>query len=139
MSRRYSSEREEKLLEDLINLVTLIKNARVREDLINYGGLFSPNGTDAVQIIAGVSGKKIKVWNAGFHALVDGNHYFYFGKSTTPPSLPANKVFLISAKLGHYRQTFSQPQIGAAGEGLYFYSSVSETNMPIDVGYVQEA
>jgi len=135
MPRGYSSEREEKLLEDLINLVS----ARIREDLISYGGLFSPNGTVAVQIISGVPGKKIKVWHAGFHALVDGNHYFYFGTDTTPPTLPANKVFLISAKLGHYRQTFTQPQIGAAGDGLYFFSSVSETNMPIDVGYVQEA
>jgi len=113
-------------------------NKPEREDKISYGGLFSPNGSVAVQIVAGSTGKVIKVYNAGYHCAANGTHYFYFGTSTTPPTLPASKTFLFCITSGHFRETYSQPDPSATGDGLYFFSSVAETNMSIDVGYVQE-
>jgi len=104
-----------------------------REDLTSLGGVASPNNA-GVQIIAGSGGKKIKVYDAGFHGAVDGLHYFYFGTSTTSTT----KRFCTVNKLGLIHETFVQPRIGNSGDGLYLFSSVAETNMPYDVGYVQE-
>jgi len=105
-----------------------------REDLTSLGNVASPNNA-GVQIIAGVTGQKIKVYDAGYHGAVDGLHYFYFGTSTTATA----KRFCTMNLKGLVHKTFVQPRIGGAGDGLYLFSSVSETNMPYDVGYVQEA
>jgi hypothetical protein len=108
-----------------------------REDLTSYAGLYSPNAA-GVQVIAGVANKKIKVKAAGYHSTVTGTHYLYFGTSTTPPTLPTTKVFLVSLTTGHYRQTKFDPDVGAAGDGLYIYSANAESNMSVDVQAVQE-
>ncbi|MBU1066967.1 hypothetical protein KKE60_04235, partial [Patescibacteria group bacterium] len=105
-----------------------------REDLISLGGVVSPNNA-GVEIVAPSGTLKVKVYDAGYHGAVDGLHYFYFGTDTT-----ATTKRLLTANLkGLVHKTFVQPRIGAAGDGLYLFSSVSETNMPYDVGYVQEA
>jgi hypothetical protein len=110
-----------------------------REDLTGgEGGTYSPNNA-GVQVIAGVSGKYIKVFAAGYEILAAGLHYFYYGTSTTPPTLPSPKAFLLGSAVGRNRQTFTNPMnTGAAGDSLYIYSIVSETNMPVDVQAVVE-
>jgi len=110
-----------------------LKTQPEREDLTSLGGLVSPNNA-GIQIVAGTSGQKIKVYDAGYHGAVDGLHYFYFGTSTTPTT----KRFCIFNTKGLIHQTFVQPRVGDAGDGLYLFSSVSETDMPYDVGYVKE-
>jgi len=105
-----------------------------REDLTNLGGVASPNNA-GVQVVAGVAGQKVKVYDAGYHAGQDGLHYFYFGTTTTSTTrrlCTCNKALLI-------HKTFVQPRIGNSGDGLYIFSSVAETNMPYDIGYVQQA
>jgi len=104
-----------------------------REDLTILGGTASPNNA-GVQLIAGAGGQKIKVYDAGFHGAVDGLHYFYFGTSTTPTT----KRFCTANLKGLVHKTFVQPRVGADGDSLYLFASVSETNMPYDVGYVKE-
>jgi hypothetical protein len=104
-----------------------------RKDIINKGDVASPNAA-GVPLVAGVSGQKISVYDAGFHAAVDGLHYFYFGTNTTPTT----KRFCTSNLKGLVHKSFVQPRTGGEGDGLYLYSSVAETNMPYDVGYVQE-
>jgi len=113
---------------------TNLKTQPEREDIISLGGTVSPNGA-GVQVIAGVAGQRIKVYDAGFHGAVDGLHYFYFGTSTTP----STKRFCTSSLKGLVHETFVQPRVSEAGEGLYLFCSVAETDMPYDVGYVQEA
>lgn len=110
-----------------------LKAQTEREDLISYGGVASPNNA-GVLIVAGETGKKIKVYDAGYEAGVDGLHYFYFGTSTTP----TNKRFCTSNKAGLIHKTFSHPRVGDEGDSLYLFSSVQETNMPYDIGYVKE-
>jgi hypothetical protein len=105
-----------------------------RQDVLSLGGVVSPNNA-GVQLVAGVSGERVKVYDAGFHGAVDGLHYFYFGTSTAPTT----KRFCVSDLKGLVHKTFVQPRVGADGEGLYLFSSVAETDMPYDVGYVQEA
>jgi len=104
-----------------------------REDLSSLGSVASPNNA-GVLIVAGVTGQKIKVYDAGFHGAVDGLHYFYFGTSTSPTTA---RFCSVNSK-GFVHKTFVQPRVGASGDGLYLFSSVAETNMPYDVGYVQE-
>ena len=113
---------------------TALKVQPEREDLVSLGGVVSPNNA-GVQIVAGESGKKIKVFDAGYHAGAEGLHYFYFGTSTTATT----KRFLTNEKDFLLHKTFVQPRIGAAGDGLYLFSAVAETDMPYDVGYVIEA
>jgi hypothetical protein len=108
-----------------------------REDLTVKTGAYSPNGA-GVLVIAASGTTKIKIYAAGYHSTVDGNHFLYFGTSTTAPTLPATKVFLASLKAGHYRQTFIQPLVSAAGDALYVYSASAETNMLVDVEFIQE-
>lgn len=107
-----------------------------REDLISLAGVVSPNAA-GVQIVAGTGGQKIKVYDCALHAAVAGLHYFYFGTSTTPPT-PLTAFGTINSA-GLVQKTFVQPRVSAAGDNLYIYSSVSETNMPYDLGYVKEA
>jgi len=104
-----------------------------REDLTSLGSVASPNAA-GVQIIAGTAGQKIKVYDAGYEALADGEHYFYFGTDTTPTSTR----FCVCKTKGVVRASFVQPRISGGGDSLYVYSSVAETNMPYDVGYVKE-
>jgi len=104
-----------------------------REDLTSLGGTASPNNA-GVQLIAPNGTKKVKVYDAGFCGAVDGTHYFYFGTDTNATT----KRFCTINKLGVMHQTFVQPRVSAASDGLYLFSSVSETNMPYDVGYVLE-
>jgi hypothetical protein len=117
---------------------TNLTNKPEREDLTIYGGTFSPNGTGGTQVVAGVAGKQIKVFMAGMEILTPGLHYFYFGSSTTPPTLPANKVFLAGSAVGRNRQTFTNPMVSGSGDSLYLFSAVAETNMPADIAYAQE-
>jgi len=107
-----------------------------REDILSLGGVASPSGA-GVLIAAGAAGQKIKVYDAGYHALnttTDGLHCFYFGTTTT---LTATR-FCSMNKAGVIHKTFVQPRIGTNGQNLYLYSAVAETNMPYDIGYVKE-
>lgn len=113
---------------------TSLKVQPEREDLTSLGGTASPNNA-GVQLVAPNGTKKVKVYDAGFCGAVDGTHYFYFGTDTNATT----KRFCTINKLGVIHQTFVQPRVSAASDGLYLFSSVSETNMPYDVGYVIEA
>lgn len=104
-----------------------------REDLTNLGDVASPNNA-GVQLIAPSGSLKVKVFDAGFCGAVDGVHYFYFGTSTSPTT---RRLCTINTK-GVMHQTFVQPRVSNAADGLYLFSSVSETNMPYDLNYVQE-
>lgn len=104
-----------------------------REDLVSLGGVASPNAA-GVQIVAANGQKKIKVYDCGYEALAAGLHYFYFGTSTAATT----QRFLTRQTIGAILKTVVQPRVSAAGDGLYLYSAVSETNMPYDVGYIQE-
>jgi hypothetical protein len=111
-----------------------------REDLISDGFIISPNAA-GVKLISGVQGLKIKIFKWGYHSTVDGQHFFYFGTSTTAPTLGTSqtkKVFGVSLKTGHYRQTSISPDVSGAGDDLYFYSANAESNMSVDFQYVQE-
>ncbi len=105
-----------------------------RKDITSLGDVASPNAA-GVQLIVGVSGKRISVYDAGFHGGVDGLHYFYFGTGMSPTT---KRFCSLNAK-GVVHKSFVQPRTGDDGDGLYLYSSVAETSMPYDVGYVQEA
>jgi hypothetical protein len=105
-----------------------------REDLVSLGGVVSPNNA-GVLIVTGVAGQKIKVYDAGYHAGAEGLHYFYFGTTTSATT----KRFLTNNKDFLAHKTFVHPRIGAAGDSLYLFSAVAETNMPYDIGYVIEA
>jgi len=111
-----------------------LKTQPEREDLTSLGGTASPNNA-GVQIVSGTAGQKIKVYDAGYHGAVAGLHYFYFGTSTTATT----KRFCTYNAAGLIHQTFVQPRIGDAGDSLYIFASVSESNMPYDIGYVKEA
>jgi len=104
-----------------------------RKDIVSLGGIVSPNAA-GVQLIAGVPGQKISVYDAGFHGAVDGLHYFYFGTGTSPTT----KRFCTVNLKGLVHKSLVQPRTGGDGDGLYLYSSVAETNMPYEVGFVQE-
>jgi hypothetical protein len=106
-----------------------------REDLISLGGTVSASAGSGVQIIAGVSGKVIKVYDAGFDALTAGLHHFYFGTGTSPTS---KRFCTRQSGTGPIHQSFEMPRCGSAGSGLYLYCGVAETNIPYDLGYVQE-
>lgn len=111
-----------------------------REDLTTSAWIVSPNAA-GVQLIAGVAGKQIKLFKWGYHSTVDGQHFLYFGTSTTAPTLgtsPTNKAFGVSLKTGHYRQTEIHPEVSAAGDGLYLYCANQESSMSADAQYVQE-
>jgi len=111
-----------------------------REDLTSYAALISPNGA-GVQLIAGSGSLKIKVKKWGYQSTVAGQHFFYFGTSTTAPTLsatPTAKVFGVQFTAGTYRQTSTDPDVGAAGDGLYFYSANAESNMTVEWQSVQE-
>ena len=112
---------------------TSLKVQPEREDLISLGGTASPNNA-GVQLIAPSGSLKVKVYDAGYHGAVDGTHYFYFGTTTSATT----KRFCTANLKGLMHKTFVQPRVSAAGDGLYLFSSVSETNMPYDVGYVIE-
>jgi hypothetical protein len=106
-----------------------------REDLISLGGTVSASAGSGVQIIAGVSGKVIKVYDAGFDALTAGLHHFYFGTSTSPTS---KRFCTRQSGTGPIHQTFEMPRCSSAGSALYLYCGVAETNLPYDLAYVQE-
>lgn len=74
------------------------------------------------------------VFDAGYHALADGLHYFYFGTGTGPTL----HRFLSIDGTGVMVKTLVHPRVSNVGEGLYLYSSVAETDMPYDVGYLRE-
>jgi len=109
-----------------------------RQDLTSIAGQYSPNAA-GVQVVAGVSGKQIKVFVAAYEILAAGLHCFYFGTGTSMPAgLPNKYAFLLASAVGRTRQLYGNPIIGSAGSGLYLYSTVSESNMPADVQFVQE-
>jgi len=106
---------------------------KTREDLISYGSVASPNNNGAL-LIAGSEGMQIKVYDAGYHAGVDGLHYFYFGTSTSPTT----KRFCTMNKALPMHKTFVCPRVSEEGDSLYLYSSVNDINIPYDLGYVKE-
>jgi hypothetical protein len=106
-----------------------------REDLTSLGGVVSPSAGAGVQVIDGAAGKVVKVYDAGYDALTAGLHYFYFGTNTSPTT---KRLCVRQTGTGAIHQTYVQPRCGAPGDGLYLYSAVAETNIPYDVGYVQE-
>jgi len=115
---------------------TSLKTQPEREDLVSLGGAVNITGGSGTQIIAGVSGQYVKVFDAGYDALTAGLHYFYFGTSSTPTT---RRLLTRQSGTGAILKSFSQPRKGDLADGLWLYSSVSETNLPYDVGYVQEA
>ena len=104
-----------------------------REDLTSLGGVASPNNA-GVQLVAPSGSLKVKVYDAGYEVLAAGLHYFYFGTTTAATT----KRFVTRSTTGAILKSFVQPRVSAAGDGLYLFSAVSETNMPYDVGYVLE-
>jgi hypothetical protein len=109
---------------------TSLKVQPEREDIVSLGGVASPNAA-GVQIVAASGSLVPKVYDAEYEGLADGLHYFYFGTDTNPTT----KRFLSRNTKGVNSKTFVQPRVGAAGDGIYLYASVSETNMPYDLGY----
>jgi hypothetical protein len=93
----------------------------------------APNNA-GVLLFASGSGLKVKVYSAGYSSPLNVKHCFYFGNTTT---LTAN-AFLVTSGSGTYRQTYVQPVVSAASQGLYIWSSGSESNMDVDVEYVLE-
>lgn len=112
---------------------TNLKTQPEREDIVSLGGVASPSAA-GVQIVAASGSLVPKVYDAEYEGLADGLHYFYFGTSTTPTT----KRFLSRKTKGVNSKTFVQPRVGDAGDGIYLYSSVAETNMPYDLGYKLE-
>jgi len=112
---------------------TSLKVQPEREDIVSLGGVASPSAA-GVQIVAASGSLVPKVYDAEYEGLADGLHYFYFGTSTSPTT----KRFLSRNTKGVNSKTFVQPRVGAAGDGIYLYSSVAETNMPYDLGYKLE-
>jgi hypothetical protein len=112
---------------------TSLKVQPEREDGISLGGVASPNAA-GVKILDASGTTKIKVFDAGFCGAVAGVHYFYFGTSTAPTT----RRFCTINTVGAMQKTFVQPRVSNASDALYLYASVSETNMPYDLNYVQE-
>jgi hypothetical protein len=112
-----------------------------REDMTSQAAVISPSAA-GVQLVAASGSTKIKVFKWGYQSTVAGQHFFYFGTSTTAPTLsatPTSKVFGVSLTAGHYRQSNSpNPDVSGAGDALYFYSASAESSMTVDYGYVQE-
>ena len=104
-----------------------------REDIISLGGVASPNAA-GVQIVAPSGSLKPKVYDCEYEVLAAGLHYFYFGTTTAATT----KRFLTRQTIGVNSKSFVQPRVGEAGDGIYLYSAVSETNMPYDIGYALE-
>jgi len=104
-----------------------------REDLINLGGVVSPNNA-GVQIVAPSGQLKVKVFDAGYEAVTAGLHYFYFGTSTTATT----RRFCTRQTVGVRAQSFPNPRVSNAADGLYLFSAVNDPNIPYDVNYVQE-
>jgi hypothetical protein len=114
---------------------TSLKVQPEREDIVSLGGVASPSAA-GVQLVAPNGTKVPKVYDAEYEGFADGLHYFYFGTTTSPTT----KRFLSRGTAGVNSKTFnsSAPRVGAAGDGIYLYASVSETNMPYDLGYTLE-
>jgi len=112
---------------------TALKMQPEREDLTSLGGVASPSAA-GVQIVAPDGTKKPKVYDCEYEVLAAGLHYFYFGTTTTATT----KRFLTRQTVGVNSKSFVQPRVGEAGDGIYLYSAVAETNMPYDLGYVLE-
>lgn len=112
---------------------TNLKTQPEREDLVSLGGVASPNAA-GVQILAPSGQLKPKVYDCEYEVLAAGLHYFYFGTSTAATT----KRFLTRTTVGVNSKSFVQPRVGEAGDGIYLYSAVAETNMPYDLGYVLE-
>jgi len=94
----------------------------------------APNNA-GVLLFASGSGLKVKVYSAGYSCNQNCFHCFYFGNTTTLTTAS----FMMTSGSGTYRQTFFQPLTSANSQGLYIWSSGSETNMAVDVQYVLEA
>ena len=105
-----------------------------REDGINLGGTASPNNA-GVQIVAPSGTLKPKVFDCGYEVVTAGLHYFYFGTSTAATT----RRFCSRQTVGMVRQSFVQPRVGNAGDGIYLFSAVSDANIPYDLNYVLEA
>jgi hypothetical protein len=112
---------------------TSLKVQPEREDIVSLGGVASPSAA-GVEIVPASGSLVPKVYDAEYEGFADGLHYFYFGTSTSPTT----KRFLSRGTKGVNSKTFVQPRVGAAGDGIYLYSSVAETNMPYDLGYKLE-
>jgi hypothetical protein len=123
-------------------IITSFINAPLnpRPDAISFGGTVSPNGSAGVQVVAGIAALQIKVYAAAYEILTAGEHFYYFGTSTTAPTVTGGvaNVFLSANAVGRTRQLYLNPMIGPSGNGLYLMSAVSDSGMPFDVQYVQE-
>jgi hypothetical protein len=95
------------------------------------GSLVSPNAA-GVLLFASGSGKRVKVYSAGYYSPASTWHFFYFGNTTAPT---ANR-FLVGSGSGAARQTFITPVMSNVNQSLYYYDSGSAANTMIDVGYV---
>lgn len=112
---------------------TSLKVQPEREDLISFGGNYTPNAV-AVEVVAPSGSLKPKIYDVSFECAVDGLHYLMFAPNTT---LTTRRLCSIITK-GKYGKTLVMPRVGNAGDGIYAYSAVNETNWQIDLGYVLE-
>lgn len=112
---------------------TLLKVQPEREDLISFGGNYTPNAV-AVQVVAPSGSLKPKIYDVSMECAVDGLHYLMFAPTAT---LTTRRLCSIITK-GKYGKTLVMPRVGNAGDGIYAYSAVNETNWQIDLGYVLE-
>jgi len=112
---------------------TNLKVQPEREDLISFGGNYTPNAV-AVQVISPSGSLKPKIYDVSMECAVDGLHYLMFAPSAT---LTTRRLCSIITK-GKYGKTLVMPRVGNAGDGIYAYSAVNETNWQIDLGYVLE-
>jgi hypothetical protein len=94
----------------------------------------SPNNAGILLFGSG-SSQRVKVYSAGYTCNQNCFHCFYFGNTTT---LTTN-AFLFTSGSGTFRQTYIQPMMSTANQGLYIWSSGSETNMSVDAQYLLEA
>lgn len=110
-------------------------DARIREDAVSLSGTVSIGAGAGALLISGVAGKRIKIFDAGFDALTAGLHLLYFGTSAV---LTGRGFCTRQTSNGYIHQTFVTPRVSNAGDGLYVYSAVAETNLPYDLAYAQE-
>ncbi len=103
------------------------------------GSLVSLSGSmgGGLMLVGSGSSQKIKIYQAGYTTSATALHWFFYGNLTGSFTSSVSK-FLMSSGSGTFRQTYIQPMISAADEALYIYSSGSDLNMGVDMGYVRE-
>jgi len=98
------------------------------------GGTYSPSGA-GIQIITPSGSLTPKVYSASYEGLTANAHtYLYFGTTTTTTA----RRFMVRNTAGPIAQSFPHPICGNAGDGIYIYSSLAQSSMPVALDYVLE-